>query len=117
MFIRLKVAGIQFKVSSDNHKKIMDFAGMFYDPEIKIQEISKVHIYLSDEDVKNMTVKEIQAVKEYCKAGNINEFQTYEEPRDLSVTMSGENIRSIDSVQTGLKNLIHKFTNKPKIVA
>lgn len=117
MHIRLKVAGIEYKVSSDNHKKIMDFAGMFYDPDIKIQEISRVHIYLSDENIKEMSAKEIQAVKEYCQASNIGNFQTYEEPKDLSVSMSAEDIQGISPVQSGLKDLITKFTNKPKIVA
>ena len=49
--------------------------------------------------------------------GNIKEFQTYEKPEDLSVSMSGEDIQGINSLQSGLKDLIHKFTNKPKIVA
>ena len=117
MHIRLKVAGIEYKVSSDNHRKIMDFAGMFYDPDIKIQEISRVHIYLSDDSIKEMSAKDIQAFKDYCQAGNIRNFQTYEEPKDLSVSMSDEDIKGISPVQSGLKDLINKLTNKPKIVA
>ena len=117
MHIRLKVGATEYKVSSDNHKKIMDFAGMFYDPEIKIQEIARVHIYVSDEDKEKMSDKEIKAILEYCQAANIKEFQTYERPEDLSVSMSGENIEGISPVQSGLKDLIQKFTNKPKIVA
>tara|TARA_B100000965_G_C19262244_1_gene613531 strand:+ start:195 stop:548 length:354 start_codon:yes stop_codon:yes gene_type:complete len=117
LHIRLKVGATEYKVSSENYKKIMDFAGMFYDPDIKIQEISRVHIYVRDEDREKMSDKEKKAIIEYCQAGNIKEFQTYEKPEDLSVSMSGEDIQGINSLQSGLKDLIYKFTNKPKIVA
>jgi hypothetical protein len=117
MHIKLKVGDIDYKVSSNNHKKIMEFASMFFDPEIKVEEIGRVHIYLSDDACDKMSVKEIQAVKEYCQAANISDFQTYEEPRAVSVSMSGEDINGMNSVQSGLQDLIQKFTNKPKIVA
>jgi len=117
MHIKLKVGDIDYKVSSNNHKKIMEFASMFFDPEIKVEEIGRVHIYLSDDACDKMSVKEIQAVKEYCQAANISDFQTYEEPRAVAVSMSGEDINGMNSVQSGLQDLIQKFTNKPKIVA
>lgn len=117
MHIKLKLGDIDYKISSDNHKKIMDFASMFFDPDIKVEEVSRVHIYVPDDAIKKMSVKELEAIKEYCQAANISDFQTYEEAKAVSVSMSGEDINGINSVQSGLRDLIQKFTNKPKIVA
>lgn len=117
MFIKLKLGDLSFKVSSDNHKKIMDFAGMFFDPEINVQEIRREHIYMKDSDIENMTMDEVEAIRKYCKSASINEFQTYESLNDITVSMSGEDISVMTHAQKGLQDLIHKSANKPKVVA
>lgn len=117
MFIKLKIGDFSLRVSSENHKKIMDFAGMLFDPEIKVQQIKKEHIYMSEDDIKKMDIKEIEAVSKYCQSANMRNFQTYESLEELSVSMSGEDINGINKAQIGLRDLIQKFVNKPKIVA
>lgn len=117
MFIKLKLGDLSFKVSSDNHKKIMDFAGMFFDPEIKVQEIRREHIYMTDDNINNMTLEEIEEVRKYCKSANMNDFQTYESLNDITVSMSGEDVSVMTHAQKGLKDLINKSANKPKVVA
>jgi hypothetical protein len=116
MFIKLKLGDLSFKVSSDNHKKIMDFAGMFFDPEIKVQEIRREHIYMKDDDIENMTMDEIEAVRKYCKSANMSDFQTYESLNDITVSMSGEDVSVMTHAQQGLLDLINKSAKKPKIV-
>tara|TARA_R100001463_G_scaffold112429_2_gene167438 strand:- start:292 stop:651 length:360 start_codon:yes stop_codon:yes gene_type:complete len=117
MFIKLKLGDLNFKVSSENHKKIMDFAGMFFDPEIKVQEIRREHIYVSDDDIKNMTDKELEAIRKYCQSASLSDFQTYESLNDIPVSMSGEDISAMTHAQHGLQDLINKSVNKPKVVA
>lgn len=117
MFIKLKLGDLSFKVSSENHRKVMDFAGMFFDPEIKVQEIRREHIYVRDEDIKNMTDKELETIRKYCQSASMSDFQTYESLNDIPVSMSGEDISVMTHAQQGLLDLINKSVNKPKVVA
>ena len=117
MFIKLKLGDLSYKITSENHKKIMDFASMFFDPEINVQEIRREHIYMKDDDIKVMSLDEVEAVRKYCQSANMNDFQTYESLTDLTVSMSGEDINAMTHAQKGLQDLINKFVNKPKVVA
>ena len=117
MQIRLNIGDITYLVNSENNKKLIEFAGLFFDPEITLTEVQDHYIYLREEDVPKLSTKEIQEISDYCTLEKINEFQSYETTMSVSVSMSDDNLRCKNPVQENLENLINKLTNKPKIVA
>ena len=116
MNIRLKIDNSNYIVSSDNHTKLIEFAGMFFSPDITIEKVETHYIDIDHINSKDMTNAEIQAVKQYCIEADINTFQHHETSKSIGVSMADEPLKTMTPIQEGLQKLIDKAVNKPKLV-
>ena len=116
MDIRLKIDNSNYIVSSENHAKLIEFAGMFFSPEITIEKVTSHYVSIDSNSSKNMSNAEIQAVKQYCVEADISDFQHYETSESIGVSMADEPLKTITPIQDGLQKLITKAVNRPKAV-
>ena len=116
MNIRLKIDNANYIVSSDNHTKLIEFAGMFFSPEITMEKVTSHYVSIDSNSCKSMSNAEIQAVKQYCVEADISDFQHYETSESIGVSMADEPLNTITPIQEGLQKLINKAVNKPKLV-
>jgi hypothetical protein len=116
MDIRLKIDNSNYIVSSDNHTKLIEFAGMFFSPEITIEKVTSHYVSIDSNSSKSMSNAEIQAVKQYCVEADISDFQHYETSESIGVSMADEPLKTITPIQDGLQKLITKAVNRPKAV-
>ena len=116
MDIRLKIDNSNYIVSSENHTKLIEFAGMFFSPEITIEKVTSHYVSIDSNSSKNMSNAEIQAVKQYCVEADISDFQHYETSESIGVSMADEPLKTITPIQDGLQKLITKAVNRPKAV-
>ena len=116
MNIRLIIDHAEYILSSENNSKLIEFAGMFFDPNIKIEKIDTHYIDVDDSNTKQMSVADLQAIKLYCQEADIRTFQSHETSKVISISMSDEPLKIKTPVQEGLEKLITKAVNKPKLV-
>ena len=116
MNIRLKIDNSNYIVSSENHTKLIEFAGMFFSPDITIEKVTSHYVSINSSSSKSMSNAEIQAVKQYCVEAGIDDFQHYETSESIGVSMADEPLNTITPIQEGLQKLIDKAVNKPKLV-
>ena len=116
MNIRLKIDNSNYIVSSDNHTKLIEFAGMFFSPDITIEKVTSHYVSIDSNSSKSMSNAEIQAVKQYCVEADISDFQHYETSESIGVSMADEPLKTITPIQDGLQKLINKAVNRPKAV-
>ena len=116
MQIRLKIDHCEYLLSSGNNAKLIEFAGMFFDPHIKIEKINTHYIDVEDSNADKMSVTDLQAIKLYCQEADIRTFQSHETSKVISISMSDEPLKIKTPVQEGLEKLITKAVNKPKLV-
>ena len=116
MQIRLKIDHSEYLLSSGNNAKLIEFAGMFFDPNIKIEKIDTHYIDVDDSNTKKMSVADLQAIKLYCQEAHINTFQSHETSKGIGISMADKPLRTKTPVQEGLEKLITKAVSKPKLV-
>ena len=116
MDIRLKIDNSNYIVSSDNHTKLIEFAGMFFSPEITIEKVTSHYVSIDSNSSKSMSNADIQAVKQYCVEADISDFQHYETSESIGVSMADEPLKTMTPIQDGLQKLITKAVNRPKAV-
>ena len=116
MNIRLKIDHSEYLLTSSINAKLIEFAGMFFDPNIKIEKIDTHYIDVDDSNTKKMSVADLQAIKLYCQEADIRTFQSHETSKVISISMSDEPLKTKTPVQEGLEKLITKAVNKPKLV-
>ena len=113
---------INFKFGSDNYiitgdnKKLIEFASVFLNNDMKIHRVLSRNIYLSDTIALNMDAKDIKEVKDYCLANNIDDFQSYEVTEKATISLSNDPLNEITPAQKGLQDLINRLS-KPKLKA
>ena len=116
MNIRLKIDNSNYIVSSDNHTKLIEFAGMFFSPEITIEKVASHYISIDRHTSKSMSNADLNAIRLYCDEAGINTFQHYETSEPIGISMADEPLKTISPVQEGLEKLIQKAINRPKEV-
>ena len=116
MKIRLVINSSNYILSSENNDKLIEFAGMFFSPDIKFDKIETTYIDVDDRNSKNMNVADLSAIKLYCDEAGINKFQHYETTSPTTISMADEPLKVITPVQEGLEKLIAKAVNRPKAV-
>ena len=116
MKIRLVINSSNYILSSENNDKLIEFAGMFFSPDIKFDKIETTYIDVDDRNSKNMSVADLKAIKLYCDEANISTFQHYETTEPIGISMADEALKAMTPAQEGLENLIQKAVNRPKAV-
>lgn len=116
MDIRLKIDNSNYIISSDNHTKLIEFAGMFFSPDITIEKVKSHYISINQSSSKSMSNADIQSIKQYCVEAGIDDFQHHETSESIGVSMADEPLKTITPIQKGLEKLIEKAVNKPKLV-
>lgn len=116
MNIRLKIGHTNYLLSSENNPKLIEFAGMFFSPEIKFEKIETTYIHVDDKNSKDMSITDLNAIRLYCDEAGINTFQHYETSEPIGISMADEPLKTISPVQEGLEKLIQKAINRPKEV-
>ena len=96
--------------------KVIDFAGMFFNPEIEIVEIDTSYVSLTDDIIADMSSANVQEVLDFTKQQGLKRFEVYETHEKVKISMSNEIIRSLSPQQKLLKELIHKLSSQPKVV-
>ena len=97
-------------------KSLLSLPVCFLIHDMKIHRVLSRHIYLSDTIALNMDAKDIQAVKDYCLANNIDDFQSYEVTEKATISLSNDPLNEITPAQKGLQDLINRLS-KPKLKA
>jgi hypothetical protein len=115
MNIRLKI-GYSNYLLSGNNPKLIEFAGMFFSPDIKIEKIETTYIDVDEKNSREMSVADLKAIKLYCDEANISTFQHYETTEPIGISMADEALKAITPIQEGLEKLIKKAVNRPKEV-
>ena len=115
MDIRLKIGNSEYLIAGDN-KKIIEFAGMFFDHDITIKKIEGNYINIDHYNVNELDSKDIKEIKDFCSTNHIDDFQYYEDIESVNITMSDDRLKTITPIQQNLEKLIKKLSNKPKLV-
>tara|TARA_R110000850_G_C9887194_1_gene458489 strand:+ start:765 stop:1133 length:369 start_codon:yes stop_codon:yes gene_type:complete len=116
MKIRLKINHSSYLLSSDNNAKLIEFAGMFFSPEIKIQSIDGNYITIDETNSKKMSNADLNAIKKYCSDCSIDTFQFYETTDSVAISMADEPLKTKTTDQEGLQKLIKTAENRPQAV-
>jgi hypothetical protein len=115
MDIRLKIGNSEYLIAGDN-KKVIEFAGMFFDHDIAIKKINGNYINVDHYNVDELDAKDIKEIKDYCSTHHIDDFQYYEDVNNVNITMSDDRLKTRTLIQENLEKLIKKLSNKPKLV-
>tara|TARA_B100000941_G_C28208894_1_gene400731 strand:- start:241 stop:597 length:357 start_codon:yes stop_codon:yes gene_type:complete len=115
MDIRLKIGNSEYLIAGDN-KKVIEFAGMFFDHDIVIKKLNGNYINVDHYNVDQLDAKDIKEIKDFCSANHIDDFQFYEDIESVNISMSDDRLKTITPVQQNLEKLIKKLSNKPKLV-
>ena len=115
MNIRLKIGHSSYLLSGNN-PKLIEFAGMFFSPDIKIEQIKSHYIDIDNKNSKDMSVTDLKAIQNYCSEVDIKTFQYHETAEPIGITMADEPLKTITPAQEGLEKLIQKAVNRPKEV-
>jgi len=113
--MRIKFGSDNYIITGDN-KKLIEFASVFLNNDMKIHRVLSRNIYLSDTIALNMDAKDIKEVKDYCLANNIDDFQSYEVTEKATISLSNDPLNEITPAQKGLQDLINRLS-KPKLKA
>jgi hypothetical protein len=116
MKIRLKINNTSYLLSSDNNAKLIEFAGMFFSPEIKIESIDGNYLTIDESNSKKMSNADLNTIKKYCADFKIDTFQFYETTNSVAISMADEPLKTKTIDQEGLQKLIKTAENRPKAV-
>ena len=113
--MRIKFGSDNYIITGDN-KKLIEFASVILNNDMKIHKVVSRNIYLSDTIALNMDAKDIKQVKDYCETNKIDDFQNYEITEKAAISLCNDPLNEITPAQKGLQDLITKLS-KPKIKA
>ena len=116
MTLNLKINDDTYVIKGER-SKVVDFISYFYDDTFSIHKKEKEYIYINDKDAKKLSQESIKRIKTFCDENKINDFQTYETMKPIKVSMDGNEIRHMTSVQKDFQSLIHGLLNQAKAKA